>query len=95
MAEKETQERMAAYFVDLRLPPAERAKLAARSAAFSSRAVNTAFNRMQSEALKAIWVSGKSREGAAMAGRVGMGAAVDDLNACVRSEMGSDDRRAW
>ena len=57
-ADDESRERMREYFVDLRLPPLERARLGARGTIFASRAVNQAFNRLGREG---FWALLKSR----------------------------------
>ncbi len=88
-ADADTREAMRPHFVDLRLPPLERARLGARGTAIGSRTVNQLFNRMQSEALSASLV-GRRHEGDVLVARVAIGRTVDELHAAIRRELGAD-----
>jgi hypothetical protein len=89
MADDETRQRMRAHFVDLRLPPLERARLGARGTIVSSRTVNRLFNRLQSEAAQAT-LNPQRNEGLRMVARVRVGGTLEELEAAIRRELGTD-----
>lgn len=86
----ETRGRVRASFVDLRLPPLERARLGARGTMFASRTVNRLFNRMQTEAISAELGPQRDLQTAAMVGRMHMAGTAEELEAAIRGEMLSD-----
>src|SRR6266545_8350407 len=92
IADDETRERMRRYFVDLRLPPLERARLGARGTIFASRTVNQLFNRMQAEALDPM-LKPIRHEGDRTAVRVRVAGTLEELQAAIRQELGADDIR--
>jgi len=91
MADDDTRQRWAAHFQDLRLPPLERARLGVRATMFASRTVNQLFNRIPAEA---FWGGLKAdrHEGDRLVMRVRIGGILDDLQAAIRDEMGTDER---
>jgi hypothetical protein len=89
IADDETRERKRRNYVDLRLPPFERARLGARGTAFASRNVNRLFNHVQSEALDATWRR-PQHEGERAVARVRVGGAFGELEAAIRRELDAD-----
>jgi hypothetical protein len=85
----ETRARFGGRFDDVRLPPVERARLGARGNIFGSKAVNRSFSRLTSEASKATLGPQKKEPEQGMV-RVQVGAALDELQAAIRSELGAD-----
>lgn len=90
IADDETREQMRRYFVDLRLPPFERARLGARGTIFASRTVNRLFNRLQGEALNSTLVTRPRHEGDRLVARMRVGRALEELQAAIRRELGAD-----
>ncbi len=90
IADDETRERMRRYFVDLRLPPLERARLGARGTIFASRTVNRLFNRLQGEALNVTLTARPRHEGDRLVARMRVAGALDELQAAIRRELGAD-----
>jgi hypothetical protein len=89
MADDDTRQHWAAHFHDLRLPPLERARLGVRASMFASRTVNQLFNRIPAEA---FWSGSKAdrHEGDRLVMRVRIAGILDDLQAAIREEMGTD-----
>jgi hypothetical protein len=90
IADDDTQERMRKYFVDLRLPPLERARLGARGTILASRSVNRLFTRLQAEASNSLFITPPRHEGDRLVARVRVGRALDELQAAIRRELGAD-----
>ena len=90
IADDDTRKRMAIHYTDLRLPPLERARLGARSNAFATPTVNGLFNRVLGEALSATLTGRPKDEGQRLVVRLAVGKAVGELEAQVRSELGTD-----
>lgn len=90
MADGEVRGRVRDHFVDLRLPPVERARLGARGTMFGSGTVDVLFNRMQAEM---FWSRPKRQpnDGERTVMRLRLGDIYDELNSLVRKEMGADD----
>jgi hypothetical protein len=98
-AADETQERMRRDFVDLRLPPIERARLGARATIAASGTVNARFNRLQHEvcSVRQTWLR---RNGAnsmfvreefdRQMARTRVNRLMKELHTAIRNEMGSD-----
>jgi hypothetical protein len=90
-ADEATQARMAPYFVDTRLSPAERARLGARGTALGSQTVNGLFNEMMAEVHKALLnLDRLDPDTLRMRTRVVVGAKMDAPRAAVRRELGAD-----
>jgi hypothetical protein len=89
IADDETREFAQRHFVDLRLPPFERARLGSRGNIFASRTVNRLFNQVQDVALSHTRPAPKNHGERAMA-RVRVGEAFDELQDAIRYEMGVD-----
>lgn len=91
MADDETRERMRSYYVDMRLSPLERARLAARSNLYGSRRVNQLANGVEA----AYGPAGLRRlnEGERTVVRVKVAGAFEELQAAIRAEMGVNDPR--
>jgi len=81
---------MRKYFVDLRLPPLERARLGARGTILASRSVNRLFNRLQAEASTSLFITHPRHDGDRLVARVRVGRALDELQAAIRRELGAD-----
>jgi hypothetical protein len=81
---------MRKYFVDLRLPPLERARLGARGTIFASRTVNRLFNRLQAEASTSLFITHPRHDGDRLVARMRVGRALDELQAAIRRELGAD-----
>jgi hypothetical protein len=86
----DTRQRMGKYFVDLRLPPLERARLGARGTILASRSVNRLFDRLQAEASTSLFITPPRHEGDRLVARVRVGRALDELQAAIRGELGAD-----
>ena len=90
MASSEVRERAAEWFTknDVRLLPAERARLGARASIFGSQAVNQLFNQLESIGSRATLGPGDD------AGNLRMNIQIDELldklQAAVRHELGAD-----
>jgi hypothetical protein len=89
MALPETAETMRSYYVDVRLPPLERARLGARGAIFGSRATNRLFNKLRDEDLSAS-LQPHLDDGDQRIIRMRAGRIVDELQATIRRELGAD-----
>jgi hypothetical protein len=90
IADDDTRERMRRHFVDLRLPPMERARLGARGTIFASQTVNRLFNRLQGEALNITLTAWPRHEGDRLVARLRVGEAFDELQAAIRRELAAD-----
>jgi hypothetical protein len=90
IADDDTREQMRRYFVDLRLPPLERARLGARGTILASRTVNRLFNRLQGEAMNSLLITRPRHEGDRLVARMRVGRALDELQAAIRRELGAD-----
>lgn len=91
LADESVRERMAPYFTDTRLPPLERARLAAGGAVYSSRTVNRLFGRLMAEGQQALLnLDRLDPEALQMRTRVRVGGIVDELEEAVRLELGAD-----
>jgi hypothetical protein len=90
-ASDEQRELMAPYYVDLRLPPAERARLGSRGNLFATGDVRVAFNGFVGEAGRASLLRRRG-DGDQMVAQMKVGRAFDQLEAAVRAEMGADDK---
>jgi len=94
MADDATREPYAPHFVDLRLPPLERARLGARGNVFGSPEVNVLANRLG--AVGGLgWRMDRpgSQEGQRVLARVEAGKLFAELEAAIRAEIGTDDPR--
>jgi hypothetical protein len=90
IADDDTREQMRKYFVDLRLPPLERARLGARGTILASRSVNRLFTRLQAEASTSLFITPPRHEGDRLVARVRVGRVLDELQAAIRGELGAD-----
>lgn len=88
LADSETRERMARYFTDLRLPPAERARLGARGNVYGSSEVNRLFNRMQAIGFNAL-LPEAGRPEDPLTWKVRMAGALEDLQTAIQAELGT------
>jgi hypothetical protein len=89
ISDDETRERMRSYYVDLRLPPAERAKLGARGNVLGTSTVNEAFNDLQTIALQAL-LSPSRTGGDLIAVRVKIEGALERLQMAIQQDLGTD-----
>jgi hypothetical protein len=86
-ADGEARERFSSHFPDLRLPPADRARLGTRGTMFGSSTTNKLFNLLAAEAL---WGTIKPRTGGPdTVLRVRVGRIMEELQRVVREEMRS------
>ena len=76
-------------YTDKRLPPLERARLGARGTIFASRTVNSLFNQLGAEGFK-VMLSRADPEATRIVMRVRLGGIMDQLQAAVRRELGTD-----
>ncbi len=91
IADDETRKRLAAYRVDLRLPPLERARLGSRGTIFASLEVNRLFLLLQAQALGATLPRRPNNEAERLVARMHVGDAFTALELQVRREMGADE----
>jgi hypothetical protein len=91
MADDKTQQmaRDSGAYTDKRLPPLERARLGAKGTIFASQPVNRLFNQIGAEGFK-VTLSGAEPDAAQMMVRVQLGRIMDELQAEVRRELGTD-----
>jgi len=91
LAGESVREAMAPHFHDLRLPPLERAQLAARTNLYGSKPVNRLFGRLSAEGSHAVFnLDRLEPDMLQMRTRVRVGEIVDELEAAVRRELGAD-----
>lgn len=84
------EDRQRSRFVDLRLPPMERARLGTRANIFGSRHINRLFMRIQHEAIWGTWPRGPEGEAERIRTRVAVAGILDDLQKAVRDDLGTD-----
>lgn len=86
------QQRAREFFVDKRLPPAERARLGAKGMVFGSRAINQLFNQFSAEGLGLLLSSriDGDPDVSQMRVNVRLGGLIEELQQAVRREFGSD-----
>lgn len=89
MADEETRQYMRAHYVDLRLPPAERAKLGARGNVFGAAEVNRAFNRIQTVAFRSMFGPGAGVPDP-ITTRMRLATALEDLQAAIQKDLGTE-----
>jgi len=82
---------MQRYFVDLRLPELERARLGAKANAFASTEVKVSFNRLQGHALAASLAP--LSEATRLTGRMRIAEALEGLEQAIRHDLGTDTTR--
>jgi len=90
LADEETRERMRSYYVDLRLPPAERAKLGARGNVLGAREVNKAFNQIQAIAFQSLLPPSEPGD-ATITRRMRIDGAIEALQAAIQRDLGTDN----
>ncbi len=89
MATDKARALMGKHYVDLRLPPLERARLGARGTIFGSKATNRLLNRLQAEGLSAM-LTPQPGDGDELIVRIRVGGILDELEAVIRGELGAD-----
>ena len=90
IADEAEQGLMRTHYVDLRLPPAERARLASRCNILGSRKVNRRFMAIEGLALQTTMVSRPRHEGDRVTVRVRMATLLEDLEKAIRHDLDAD-----
>lgn len=88
ISDEDVRERMRAYYIDLRLPPPERARLGARCNIIGSLAVNRRFSAIERACNDFLF--GPADEGRRIVARGNVAVAVEELQAEIRQELGPD-----